>query len=148
MKKALLACVMAVAVPAAMADVWVNPGFYSYHLQRDKGFNNVNTGLGIEATLTNTYSLTAGFFHNSDRETSRYVGVYAMPFQLGAFKAGAAIGAFDGYPKMRDGGWFPAIIPTVAFEGQQFGLNVSFIPTVGDRLHGAVTFQIKYKLLP
>ncbi len=148
MKKALIAIAIAAAAPAAMADVWINPGFYSYHLQRDKGFNNVNTGLGFEASLTKTYSVTAGFFHNSDRETSRYVGVYAMPFQVGAFKAGAAIGAFDGYPKMRDGGWFPAIIPTVAYEGPRFGLNVSVIPTVGDKLHGAVTFQLKYKLTP
>jgi hypothetical protein len=148
MKKLCMALAIAAAAPAALADVWVNPGFYSYHLQRDKGFNNVNTGLGFEAPLSSTYSATAGFFHNSDRETSRYVGLYAMPVQIGAFKAGAAIGAFDGYPKMRDGGWFPAVIPTVAFEGSHLGLNVSFIPTVGDKLHGAVTFQLKYKITP
>ena len=148
MKRLWLTAIITTAMPVAMADVWVNPGFYSYHLQRDKGFNNVNTGLGVEASLTDTYSVTAGVFHNSDRQTSRYVGVYAMPYQFGAVKAGAAIGAFDGYPKMRDGGWFPAIIPTVAWEGSQLGLNVSFIPTVGDRLHGAVTFQLKYKLIP
>ena len=139
---------MAAAAPAAVAGVWVNPGFYSYHLERDKGFNNVNTGLGVEASLTDTYSVTAGFFRNSDRETSRYVGLYAMPFKIGGFNVGTAVGAFDGYPKMRDGGWFPAIIPTVAFEGERLGLNLSFIPTVGDKLHGAVTFQLKYKLIP
>jgi len=147
MKKLTVALLVA-AAPAAFAGVWINPGFYSYHLERDKGFNNVNTGLGVEASITDTYSVTAGFFKNSDRETSRYVGVYAMPFKIGAFKAGAAIGAFDGYPKMRDGGWFPAIVPTVAFEGKQLGLNVSFIPTIGDKLHGAVTFQLKYNLRP
>jgi hypothetical protein len=147
MKKLMVALLVA-AAPAAFAGVWINPGFYSYHLERDKGFNNVNTGLGVEASITDTYSVTAGFFKNSDRETSRYVGVYAMPLKIGAFKAGAAIGAFDGYPKMRDGGWFPAIVPTVAFEGQQLGLNVSFIPTIGDQLHGAVTFQLKYNLRP
>jgi len=148
MKKALIAIAIVATAPAVMADVWINPGFYSYHLQRDRGFNNVNTGLGFEASLTDTYSVTAGFFRNSDRETSRYVGVYAMPFKAGAFKAGAAMGAFDGYPKMRDGGWFPAIIPTVAYEGPRFGLNVSVIPTVGEKLHGAITFQLKYKLVP
>jgi len=147
MKKLMVALLVA-AAPAAFAGVWINPGFYSYHLERDKGFNNVNTGLGVEASITDTYSVTAGFFKNSDRETSRYVGVYAMAFKIGAFKAGAAIGAFDGYPTMRDGGWFPAIVPTVAFEGQQLGLNVSFIPTIGDQLHGAVTFQLKYNLRP
>ena len=148
MKKRLLALVVLAAAPVAWADVWVNPGFYSYHLQRDKGFNNVNTGLGFEASLNDTYSVTAGFFHNSDRQTSHYVGVYAMPLKMETFKAGVAIGAFDGYPKMHDGGWFPAIVPTVVFEGQQFGLNLSIIPTVGDKLHGAITFGIKYKLAP
>ncbi|WP_310627128.1 hypothetical protein [Limnohabitans sp.] len=148
MKTAWLALAIAATTPAVMAEVWVNPGFYSYHFQRDRGFNNVNTGLGFETVLTDTYSVTAGFFHNSDRETSRYVGVYAMPFKIGTFKAGAAVGAFDGYPKMREGGWFPAVIPTVAYEGPQFGLNVSVIPTVGEKLHGAVTFQFKYKLIP
>jgi hypothetical protein len=146
--KNLLTALIVMAAPAAWADLWVNPGFYSYHFQRDKGFNNVNTGLGFETTLTEKYALTAGVFENSDRETSRYVGVYAMPFKIAGFKAGAAIGAFDGYPKMRNGGWFPAAIPTVAFEGRQLGLNVSFIPTIGDRLHGALTFQVKYNLLP
>ena len=132
----------------AHAGLWINPGFYSYHLERDKGFNNVNTGLGFEASLNDEYSVTGGFFENSDRQTSRYVGVYAMPFKFGNVKAGAALGAFDGYPKMRNGGWFPAAIPTVAIEGQRLGLNISFVPTIGDRLHGAITFQAKYNFAP
>jgi len=134
--------------PAVWADVWINPGFYSYHLQRDQDLNSANTGLGVEASLTSDYSFTAGFFKNSVRDTSHYVGVYAMPFSFGGFKAGAALGAFDGYPLMNKGGWFPAIVPTMELEGRQFGLNISFIPTIGDRLHGAVTFQVKYKLSP
>jgi hypothetical protein len=152
MKQLFLASLVAVAAaataPAAWAGVWVNPGFYSYHLEKDKGFNNANSGLGIEASITDTYAITAGVFKNSDRETSHYVGMYVMPFKIGAFKAGTAVGAFDGYPKMHNGGWFPAIIPTVAFEGQRLGLNVSFIPTIGDKVHGAVAFQLKYNLRP
>ena len=148
MKKLLLALAVVAMAPTAWADVWINPGFYSYHFDKSKNLNNNNQGFGVEASISKTYSITAGVFENSDRETSRYVGVYAMPFKIAGFKAGAAIGAFDGYPKMRNGGWFPAAIPTVAFEGRQLGLNVSFIPTIGDRLHGALTFQVKYNLLP
>ena len=127
---------------------WFNPGFYSYHLQKDKGLENVNPGFGIEVPINNTYSFTAGVFHNSDRATSRYVGVYVMRYQLGPFKAGAVVGGFDGYPQAFNGGWFPAIIPVLALERQQLGLNVAFIPTVGDRLHGAVSFQLKYRFNP
>ena len=124
-------------------NAWINPGFY--HLQRDKNLNNVNTGLGVELPLTDTYSVTAGVFHNSDRATSHYVGLYAMPYRLGPFKAGAVVGGFNGYPKALDGGWFPAILPVLSMEGRQLGLNISFVPTIGDRLHGAVSFQLKYR---
>lgn len=136
------------AAPAAIAGVWVNPGFYSYHFEHDKDLKNVNTGLGAEATINETYSATLGVFHNSDHQTSRYLGLYVMPYQRGAFKAGAAVGVFNGYPKVRDGDWFPAVIPAVAIEGQRLGLNLSFVPTVGNRLHSAVIFQIKYNIAP
>ena len=71
-----------------------------------------------------------------------------MPFDIGPFKAGAVVGGFNGYPNANHGGWFPAIIPVVALEGRQLGLNVSFIPTVQDKLHGAISFQLKYRFKP
>ncbi len=142
---ALCASTCAPALGLDLRQAWINPGFYSYHLQRDKDLNNVNTGLGVELPLTDTYSVTAGVFDNSDRATSHYMGLYAMPYRLGPFKAGVVMGAFNGYPKAFDGGWFPAVIPVVSMEGRQLGLNVSFVPTVGDKLHGAVTFQLKYR---
>lgn len=142
----------ATALPAAqavdLAGAWFNPGFYSYHFERDKNLNNVNTGLGIEVPLTNVYAVTAGVFENSDRATSHYVGLYVMPFDIGPFKAGAVVGGFNGYPNANHGGWFPAIIPVVALEGRQLGLNVSFVPTVQDKLHGAISFQLKYRFKP
>jgi hypothetical protein len=36
----------------------------------------------------------------------------------------------------------------VALEGRQLGLNVSFVPTVQDKLHGAISFQLKYRFKP
>jgi len=148
MKKLLLALAVVAAAPAALADIWINPGFYSHHFDKSKDLNNRNQGFGVEATISQTYSLTAGVFENSDRQTSRYIGAYVMPFQVGALKAGAAVGAFDGYPKMRDGGWFPALIPTMAIEGRRLGLNVSLIPKIGDKVNSALTFQIKFNIAP
>jgi hypothetical protein len=148
MKKLLLALTVVAAAPAALADVWINPGFYSHHFDKEKNLNNNNRGFGVEASINNTYSLTAGVFENSDRETSHYIGAYIMPFQRGAFKAGAAVGAFDGYPKMRDGGWFPALVPTVAIEGRRLGLNVFVIPKIGDKVSSALSLQIKYNIAP
>jgi len=152
MKKLILALATAAVLPAAqavdLASTWVNPGFYSFHFERDKNLNNANLGLGIEVPLSNTYSFTAGVFENSNRATSHYVGLYVMPFEIGPFKAGAVVGGFNGYPNANQGGWFPALIPVIALEGRQLGLNVSFVPTVQDQLHGAISFQLKYRFKP
>ena len=152
MKKLILALATATVLPAAqavdLARTWFNPGFYSFHVERDKNLNNVNTGLGIEVPLSNTYAFTAGVFENSNRATSHYVGLYVMPFEIGPFKAGAVVGGFNGYPNANQGGWFPALIPVIALEGQQVGMNVSFVPTVQDQLHGAISFQLKYRFKP
>ncbi len=148
MKKLLLALTILAAAPAALADIWINPGFYSHHFDKEKNLNNNNHGFGVEASINNTYSLTAGVFENSDRETSHYLGAYIMPFQRGSFKAGAAVGVFDGYPQMREGGWFPAVVPTVAIEGRRFGLNVFVIPKIGDKVSSALSLQVKYNIAP
>jgi hypothetical protein len=69
-----------------------------------------------------------------------------MPYQISGIKLGAVVGAFNGYPHAYDGGWFPALIPVAAIEGSQFGLNVAFVPTVANKLHGGVSFQLKYRV--
>ncbi len=148
MKKLLLALSVVVSAPTAWADVWINPGFYSHHFDKSKDLNNNNHGFGVEASISSTYSLTAGVFENSDRQTSHYMGAYVMPFQRGALKAGAAVGAFDGYPKMRDGGWFPAVVPTMAIEGRRVGLNISYTPKIGDKVNSALSFQVKFNIAP
>jgi hypothetical protein len=152
MKKLILTLAAMAVWPAAHAvdltRTWVNPGIYSLHFERDKNLNNVNTGFGIEVPLSNTYSFTAGVFENSNRATSHYVGLYVMPFDIGPFKAGAVVGGFNGYPNANQGGWFPALIPVVALEGRQLGLNVSLVPTVQNQLHGAISFQLKYRFKP
>ena len=148
MKKLLLALAIVAAAPAALADVWINPGFYSYHFDKSKDLNNNNHGFGVEMSLTDTYSLTAGVFENSNRATSHYVGAYVMPYKIGAFKAGAAVGAFDGYPNMRNGGWFPAIVPAMSIEGRRVGLNITYTPKIGDKLNSALGFQVKFNLAP
>ena len=61
-------------------------------------------------------------------------------------KLGAVVGAFDGYPKMRDGGWFPALIPAATFEYKRVGVNVAIVPTYKDRLHGGISVQLKFKV--
>jgi len=129
------------------SELWVNPGFYSYHFQRDKGFDDTNPGFGAEYRFSTVASVTAGRFHNSDRQMSNYAGVYYQPWAIGPVRLGAVVGGFNGYPKMRDGGWFLAAIPVISMEYQRVGVNFAIVPTYKERLHGAFSVQLKFKLL-
>ena len=129
-----------------LQEVWLNPGFYSYHFQRDKNFNDSNPGFGIEYRFSTVASATVGRFYNSDRRYSNYAGIYYQPVAIGAFRLGAVIGGFDGYPKMNDGGWFLAAIPVASFDYKSVGINIAVVPTYKDRLHGAISIQPKVKV--
>lgn len=125
--------------------LWVNAGFYSAHFDTDKGLRNANPGLGFEYKLDDTWSTTAGRFVNSNNAHSSYVGVYYQPWRWGSVKLGMVGGAFNGYPKAFEGGWFPALIPTASWESAHWGLNMALVPSYKDRLYGALSFQLKYR---
>jgi hypothetical protein len=129
-----------------ISEVWINPGFYSWHFQRDKNLNDSNPGFGVEYRFSTVASATAGRFYNSDRRYSNYAGVYYQPWAIGPVRLGAVVGGFDGYPKMRDGGWFLAAIPVISVEYKRVGLNLGIVPTYKDRLYGALSFQLKLKV--
>lgn len=131
--------------PAPLSQVWVNPGFYSVHYDRDAGLRDGNPGLGFEWPVSPMVSLTAGRFRNSNSAMSNYVGAYVMPWSLGRWRFGAVVGGFDGYPNAFNGGWFPALIPVVAYEQGHFGLNVGIVPTISNRLYGAISLQLKFR---
>jgi hypothetical protein len=149
----LLACMSGAAMAdtfetidnAPLNEVWLNGGFYTYHFQQHKDLNGANGGLGAEWRFSTVASATVGRFYNSDRAYSNYVGVYYQPWKVGPVRIGAVVGAFDGYPKMRNGGWFPAAIPTLSYEYQRVGVNIGIIPSYKDRLYGGISVQLKLK---
>jgi hypothetical protein len=150
MKKFAMIATLCAASACAHADelneVWVNPGFVTAHFDSDKNLSGKNLGLGAEYRWSTEMSATVGRFRNSDREMSNYAGVYYQPWKVGPVKLGAVVAAFDGYPKMRNGGWFPALIPVATIEGERLGLNVGFIPSYKDRLYGGISLQLKLKV--
>ena len=106
---------------AAQADtafdagrLWVNAGFYSAHFDTHKDLRNANPGLGLEYRLNEDWSATVGHFTNSDNAPSNYIGAYYQPWMLGGIKWGVVAGAFNGYPKAFNGGWFPAVLPVAS----------------------------------
>ncbi|MFL6672097.1 MAG: hypothetical protein ACJ8LG_02260 [Massilia sp.] len=153
---ALLLCA---AAPLAQADdlftrvdatpkseFWIDSGFLTAHFNRGKDLNGENHGLGAEYKFSGTMSAAAGRFYNSDREYSNYLGVIWQPFAIGPVRLGAALAAFNGYPHMRGGGWFPAAVPTATFEYKRVGVNIGVVPSYKDRLYGGISVQLKFKL--
>ena len=127
-------------------QVWLATGFVTHHFQSDLDLNGRNPGVGVEYRFSDTTALTAGRFFNSDRRHSRYAGAYYQPWTLRGVKLGAVVAGFDGYPKMRGGGWFLAVIPAATFEYKRVGVNIAVVPTYKDRLHGGISMQLKFKL--
>ena len=137
------------AAPQESAPVrafWIDSGFATWHFNQNKNLNGGNRGLGFEYRLADGVALAAGRFVNSDRAYSNYAGVIWQPWSIGPVRVGAAIAGFNGYPKMRDGGWFPAAIPTLTYEYKRVGLNVGVIPSYKDRLYGGMSVQLKLNL--
>jgi hypothetical protein len=136
----------------ARADpqVWINPGIYSLHFDRGKDLRDDNIGVGIELVMAPEHAVSAGTFINSNRARSRYVAYAWRPlrWELGGVDValGVVAGAFDGYPNYRDGGWFVAPLPLLAVEGRRLGVNLSIIPTIRDRLDGAIAIQLKLRV--
>lgn len=129
-----------------VSELWLNPGFYSYHFQKGKGLNNSNFGLGGEYRYSTVNSVTLGVFDNSDRQTSHYAGWYWQPLGMGPVRLGAVIGAIDGYPRMRNGGWFAAAMPVASIEYRNVGANLIFIPGYKDKLYGSISLQLKFRV--
>jgi hypothetical protein len=128
------------------SEFWLDSGFATAHFDSDKDLNGANKGIGAEYRFSGTMAATAGRFHNSDRAWSNYAGVIWQPYAIGPVRLGAAIAMFDGYPNMRSGGWFPAVIPTFTVDYKRVGVNIGVVPTYKDRLYGGISLQLKLKL--
>ena len=133
--------------PKNLSELWLNAGMYSYHYDKRQNFNNNNIGIGAEFRFSTVASLTVGGFKNSDSSHSNYAGIYWQPIAVGPVNIGVVGGGFNGYSSTNNGGWFPAIFPAATIEGKWIGANLFFIPTVGDRVHGAISLQLKLKVL-
>lgn len=131
--------------PVEKSELWLNPGLLSYHFDQSKNFNAVNYGFGGEYKFSSVTSLTAGTFRNSNYHQSSYIGAYWQPIAIGPINIGVVAGGFNGYSSNNNGGWFPAVLPAFTVEGRWVGLNLMVIPTIGDRVSGSLSFQLKFK---
>ncbi len=131
-------------------QVWISPGIYSRHFDTSKNLRNDNPGPSVEVAAARRHAFLAGSYINSNRQRT-YYAVYAwraLHWQVAGvdLNAGVALGAFDGYPNYRNGGWFVAPLPLLAVEGRHLGVNLSIIPTIENRLDGAFSIQAKLRI--
>jgi hypothetical protein len=131
-------------------QVWLNAGVFSYHFDRSQDLREDNFGFGAEVLVAPDHALMAGTFINSNRARTRYGAYQWRPLHWEPASihvtAGIVIGAFDGYPNMRNGGWFIGAMPLLSVEGKRFGVNFTVVPTIKNRIDGAVAVQIKLRV--
>jgi hypothetical protein len=160
--KAALACVItAQAAPAhceepsassssANGRLWLTTGFFSHHFDREKNYNEQNTGLGIEYSLSRSSALAIGHYDNSVRKPSTYLHFVYTPLELGPFRVGGAVGLLDGYPALRGGRFAPVALPVATSTFKLFnhdvGINLTYIPTISHQVDGAVAIQFKLRI--
>ena len=130
--------------------VWLSPGIYSRHFDQSKNLRDGNPGLSAEVDLARDHSVLAGTYINSNRARTQFAAYAWRPlhWQVAGVdvRAGGLVGAFDGYPNYRNGGWFVAPLPMLSIEGRYVGANVSIIPTIRNRLDGALSVQLKFRV--
>ena len=130
-------------------QVWLNPGFFSWHFDSNKDFRSDNWGVGAEVVFTPDHTVMAGNFINSDGERSNYASYQWRPLHWRPsdidVSAGIGLGVVDGYP-YHNGGWFAALFPLLAVEGKRIGANFTIVPTIKDKVNGAVVLQIKFRV--
>lgn len=117
---------LAMFAPPAFAGDWILGSGLSLHGK--KGYNEKNYGIGYERGLDKDWSLLGGAYRNSLDKNTLYAGFAYTPWSFGGVKLGGVGVLATGYSER-----YP-VIPQVAFlakvEGEKYGLNVYWLPTV------------------
>lgn len=138
---ALLCCA------AQAQEVWVSPGAVSWHADRGQ-YNERNAGMAVEAR-SGVHSVSAGYYKNSIRQTSRFALYAWQPFQyeVGPIRAsiGVAAGLLDGY-RINQGRPFPVAMPAVTLDWGRIGVNLTAWPALSKEESAGVGVQFKLKV--
>ena len=137
----LLGMVAMVAIQGKTSD-WATATVRSHHMERGKGYEEQNMGLGIEHSLFGNTRLALGFYRNSERRDSVYAaGVYCpVSVRWGNWRVCGLAGGVSGYSD----DVAPLAGLVMAYESKEWGLNLILFPNgKGDFSNGLVAAQIK-----
>lgn len=128
-----------------LSKLWISPtGLSSYHSDRAAKYNEDNRGFGAEYDLADKAKLFAGMFRNSVNKDSKYAGVSLSTPLLKDLRAGLLLGAINGYPEARHGGFIPMAAPMLSYEGKNAGINILGLPKVGS-ISPVIAAQMKLR---
>ena len=112
----------------------LNLGAFSKHsgkrLDTGHDYNEQNTGLGYEWAATEHVNYGFGFYNNSYDQSSVYASVFREFFSVGRLRGGLTAGLVTGYPRASV---LPFLFPTLAYEHDRFGVNLSYSPSVSSK---------------
>ena len=144
---ALLAAALIIEARADDRCSWIAATVASKHLSESKSgkdYNERNYGFGGENCLGDVFGIpvrgVAGFFRNSNRIDSLYVGFSAALVQVGPVSAGLAAVLVSGYEVEP----IKAPFPVLAIEGEKLGANISYFPRTNKNV-AALGLQLKWR---
>jgi hypothetical protein len=129
---------------------------WSYHFERDRGYNENNYGIGFEYDFNQRGNwiplITGSTFKDSNEQTSNYLGGGAKyRFLLGKDKKGlhidaGAVGFVMTRKDRNDNEPFLGALPFVSVGNHFFAVNATYIPQVTPKTSALVYFQLMFKL--
>jgi hypothetical protein len=110
-------CLALLAGSAAAQTV----GIHTVSVHEHSGFNNINPGLYIRYDN----GLTGGFYRNSYKRESAYLGYTIETRSFHNLSAAATIGGVTGYPAARV---MPLVVPSIAYHFDQSAIRLGIVP--------------------
>lgn len=110
--------------------------FTSFHLDRDKDYNEFNIGIGVGYDV-GPVDVSVGWYVNSHKKNTFYFAADQAWPEGNPVAVGGFVGFVTGYGK----GLMPAFAPAVSVGRKDVRLRLSYIPV--DK--GVIAPQLKYK---
>jgi hypothetical protein len=126
----------------ALSADWLTATVRSHHMERGKGYEEQNMGVGIETDLSPRTRLALGFYRNSERRDSVYGAFVYCPVSVrwGNWRGCGMAGAVTGYNDTVA----PLAGLVLSYEGREWGANLLLLPNKkGDLTEGVAALQIK-----
>jgi hypothetical protein len=132
--KLLIAILLVLAFSLTSAETYIQLNGVSVHNR--SGFNGINYGAGIEQTIVTRWTVSGGWYHNSDYRGSTYGYARYAVYKNGPWDMGVGAGLATGYK--------PYIVAPTLFPEACYGyLCAIALPQVKTTGASALAFHLR-----